>query len=391
IFFAIIILAFIFSGCVVQKRLVYPSSDPNSLNTNSIRQDNQTASSGTAQSNSGTDTEGDKMKIDITPAEKLELELVKYNGGFFSIDLPSNWVIETTGEYQNFGFHAYDPQNTDRKIFFYGNMRYFMKSNEGKAAWQTYMQFGGYSDAAVYADAPVLNPATTEQFFNTFDEYVLYAAKYGINHNFPEFDNLQVLEKIPRNSPISSNCIDDSILRVIFDSKNVPCEGLFAAGVSNTMTAYMYNADAGYYTVYVITGISAPADEFIYLQNILTKSIGSFNFTDSYMQQGVDLINQGTQLAIDVGQSMSQSAQAYNDAWYNRDKVNDTISQKRSDTTLGYERVYDSATGEVYRAEIGFFDEYDSNRDEYSNQGIQRVPDNGYDYYSVPITGYINK
>ncbi|MDD2262833.1 MAG: hypothetical protein PHW20_11295, partial [Clostridia bacterium] len=158
-----------------------------------------------------------------------------------------------------------------------------------------------------------------------------------------------------------------------------------------TMTAYMYNADAGYYTVYVITGISAPADEFIHLQETLTKSIGSFSFTSSYIQQGVDLINQGTQLALDVGQAMSQSAKAYNDAWYNRDKVNDTISQKRSDTTLGYERIYDSSTGEVYRAEIGFFDEYNSNRDEYSNQDLQRVPDDGYDYYSAPITGYVRK
>lgn len=391
ILFIVTVLFASFSGCVTKQKLVYPSSSSSSLNSDSTGQEHQAEYSETSQSSIETDAEDDKLKIDIQPAEKLELELVKYNGGFFSIDLPSNWVIETTGEYQNFGFHAYDPQNTDRSIFFYGNMRYFMKSEEGKAAWQTYMQFGGYSDAAVYADAPVLNPATTEQFFNTFDEYTVYAAKYGISHNFPEFDNLQVLEKTPRNSPISSNCIEDSILRVIFESESGPCEGLFAAGVSNTMTAYMYNADAGYYTVYVITGISAPADEFIHLQETLTKSIGSFSFTSSYIQQGVDLINQGTQLALDVGQAMSQSAQAYNDAWYNRDKVNDTISQKRSDTTLGYERIYDSSTGEVYRAEIGFFDEYDSNRDEYSNQGLQRVPDDGYDYYSTPITGYVRK
>ena len=52
-----------------------------------------------------------------------------------------------------------------------------------------------------------------------------------------------------------------------------------------------------------------------------------------------------------------------------------------SDATLGYERVYDTETGEVYRAYNGFTDVYKGNR-------YQTITD---DMYTSPISGYIEK
>ena len=40
----------------------------------------------------------------------------------------------------------------------------------------------------------------------------------------------------------------------------------------------------------------------------------------------------------------------------------DIMSQKQSDATLGYERVYDTETNEVYKAYNGFTDDYDGER-----------------------------
>jgi hypothetical protein len=40
----------------------------------------------------------------------------------------------------------------------------------------------------------------------------------------------------------------------------------------------MYNVDTGYYVVYYITGISAPADEFYLLQDTLSESLSSFQY-----------------------------------------------------------------------------------------------------------------
>jgi len=99
-------------------------------------------------------TGGNELKID--PAPEVNVKLQSYDGDFFSMKLPKGWEIHTVGEYENFGFRAYDPDKPSRQMFFYGNMKYFMKSSEGKEAWNRYMAEGGYADAGVYADAPVL-------------------------------------------------------------------------------------------------------------------------------------------------------------------------------------------------------------------------------------------
>jgi hypothetical protein len=336
------------------------------------------------------DARGTPLNVKSAPA--VELDLQPYNGGFFSIDLPKGWVLEPVGEYENFGFHAYDPKNPARKIFYYGNMRYFLKSAAAKEAWATYLAFGGYADAQVYADALVLSPATTEQFFYTFNDYTEYAKKYGIVHDFPTFNKLEIVDSMPRNSPVSANCVDDSVVRALFEQNGVPCEGLFGAGVANAMTYYMYdNVDTGYYVVYYITGITAPADEFFQLQEKLSESLASFQFSLSYIQQGVQRINEGTELALETGRMLSEAAEANNQAWHERQRVYDALSQKRSDATLGYDRLYDTVSGEIYRAELGFYDEYNVHRDEYANPNLERVPDDGYNLYERPIDYYIYK
>lgn len=185
--------------------------------------------------------------------------------------------------------------------------------------------------------------------------------------------------------------MDDSIVRTLFTQDDVPCEGLFAAGVADAMTSYMYNVDAGYYVVYFITGISAPSDEFYLLQDALTESLSSFQYAENYIQQGVQRIDEGTQLALEIGKMLSHTADTYNQAWHNRQRPIDTLSQKRSDARLGYDRLYDTETGEIYRAELGFYDEYDLNRNKYVNPNLQLIPDDGYDIYHRAIGGYIYK
>ena len=69
------------------------------------------------------------------------------------------------------------------------------------------------------------------------------------------------------------------------------------------------------------------------------------------------------------------------DSWEKRNNSYDIISQKQSDATLGYERVYDTETGDVYKAYNGFTDEYKGNR-------YQAVTD---DMYTKTISGYIEK
>ena len=69
------------------------------------------------------------------------------------------------------------------------------------------------------------------------------------------------------------------------------------------------------------------------------------------------------------------------DSWEKRNNSYDIISQKQSDATLGYERVYDTETGDIYKAYNGFTDDYTGDR-------YKAITDN---MYTSPISGYIEK
>ena len=69
------------------------------------------------------------------------------------------------------------------------------------------------------------------------------------------------------------------------------------------------------------------------------------------------------------------------DSWEKRNNSYDIISQKQSDATLGYERVYNTDTGEVYKAYNGFTDDYDGTK-------YKPITD---DMYNLPTSGYIDK
>lgn len=69
-------------------------------------------------------------------------------------------------------------------------------------------------------------------------------------------------------------------------------------------------------------------------------------------------------------------------SWESRSKSQDIMSQKQSDATLGCERVYDTATGEVYKATNGFSDVYD---------GKRCKPVTDYSMYALHTSGYIEK
>ena len=83
----------------------------------------------------------------------------------------------------------------------------------------------------------------------------------------------------------------------------------------------------------------------------------------------------------EVNASITASYYNYNNAWLARSRSADIARQKFSDATLGYERVYDTETGEIYKAYNGFTDEYAGSR-------YQPVSD---DMYTQGWSGYIEK
>ena len=156
---------------------------------------------------------------------------------------------------------------------------------------------------------------------------------------------------------------------------------MFSASVVNFGDNYMNGIDTTYYMIYNIMSITTEKDKFIDYKDLLLESINSIEFTDVYVKKTIDDGNAQTKQALELNRQIQQSFDSYMSAWENRSKTYDIMSQKQSDATLGYERVYDTDTGEIYKAYNGFTDDYDG----------QKYKSISEEMYTEKTSGYIEK
>ena len=101
--------------------------------------------------------------------------------------------------------------------------------------------------------------------------------------------------------------------------------------------------------------------------------------------------NEETRALLQQGRQMQAAHDAMVSAWYAREQSHDIAFQKWSDSFMGYDRLYDSSTGEVYLADVGFYDTYDLHRGEYANSNLQIVDSRSEQYYLQGADYYITK
>ena len=127
--------------------------------------------------------------------------------------------------------------------------------------------------------------------------------------------------------------------------------------------------------------ITAPKDEFIDWQDVLNTISSSLEFTDTFMSgfnSEQDAVMKNFQSVRSI---CNQITDGIMDSWEKRSASFDIMSQKQSDAILGYERVYDTDTGEIYKAYNGFTDDYDGNK-------YKSITD---EMYKEKTSGYITK
>ena len=108
----------------------------------------------------------------------------------------------------------------------------------------------------------------------------------------------------------------------------------------------------------------------------------TIKYSDSFVSATNQASNEKVAQAMEFSKNANQVLDGMMDSWEKRNTSQDIISQKQSDATLGYERVYDTETGEIYKATNGFTDVYDGKR-------YEPVTDDNM--YAEPISGYIEK
>lgn len=317
---------------------------------------------------------GSEKTPDILYTDAHNVNLVNYQepNGFFTVKCPAGWSVKTglpmTDEISlvSYAIKIYNTSNPDICACIILNHSGMVKSQEA------YNWYNTYYPSQFSSQCVVVDDDTTEAYYRGMSE--------GLN--FSDFNVTNNLEKAATGGDVL-----DATCTSINTGKKL--RGLFSAFVSSYDYAALVNPanifsgmlDVGYRTAYSVVYMTAPEEEFLDWQPILEECISSIQFTESFHQLRQQEWKATLGTAAYISQNASDISNMVMDSWEQRNTSQDIISQKQSDATLSYERVYDTQSGEIYRAYNGFLDNYSGSRFEAATD----------DMYLKGIDGYIQK
>ena len=322
-----------------------------------------------------------KENVKVVKNETSQISYDDFNNGLVSLKIPKGWKVDVApADYIHYSFKVYNPQNKDYMFLFSLKLEGFLKTEKARSTYEKY-----YPDA-IFSKLAAVDPQTTEGFYKVWNQNAKYSNETELKMEyFPYLNEFKVIQNIGK-APLGGD-----ILRANFkNSKNELMQGLFTANVKSIGTYYIntdiFNlfsekVDVSPLNVYSTIMMTAPDAEFNNWQKILDYCLGTITFSDNFIK---GFNNQESTLAstIQANQKVyNQTSDMIMDSWEKRNNSYDIISQKQSDATLGYERVYDTETGEIYKAYNGFTDDYSGNR-------YKSITD---DMYTSAVSGYIEK
>ena len=232
------------------------------------------------------------------PTPEATYMLVDYDGGVFTMQLPQGWQIVTGGEYAGYSIHAWDLNDPDVQIFYYGELGPYFKSAEAKAQYQS---MSTSNDPLTYL--PVLEDPTLAGCLNAMDDCQdAYDGIMPQSFTFAKIQNMTVLSETPITTPLASYAVSEaSILASLTSETGAACTGMFEGSI----------LDAGGYEINGVDvtpsrsasnifGIIAPEGKFETVAPILIQSLTSFTFTDEYIQEAIRQGNMQAENAAEV-------------------------------------------------------------------------------------------
>ena len=310
--------------------------------------------------------------VKITKTEASQTRYETFNNGYLVMQIPKGWKVEVpnTVTFSGYSFKVYNPNNKDYTILFSLGLSGFLKSEAARK------KYASLYPSAVFGQLAAINPQTTEAFYKVWNTNAKVANKVINQEFFVYLNEFEVIENLGKTS------LGGDIIRGKFvNDKNEPMEGLFTASIFDSGSYYMYGLDLAPLNSYHNIMMYAPESEFNNWQPIYDYCLSTIEFTEAFMngfnkEQNAKVSNVQANAKI-----YDEISDMIMDSWNKRSNSYDIISQKRSDATLGYERVYDTNTGNVYKAYNGFTDSYSGNK-------YKPVTD---DMYTKVISGYIEK
>lgn len=320
-------------------------------------------------------------RVKVVKNEASNIKFEKYDNGLVSLMIPKGWKVEIAPtDYIHYAFKVFNPKNKNYMYIFNLKQEGFLKS---ELARSTYAKL--YPDA-VFSKLSAIDPQTTEAYYKVWNSNAKLANELDLKYDFfPIFNEFKVIDNL------GSNVLGGDIIRATYKNNAGSLQqGLFTASVKSIGTYYIntdiFNlfsekVDVSPLNVYNVIMMMAPDGEFINYQKIMDYSISTIAFSDAFLK-GFNSEEATLTATIQANQKIyDEMSDMIMDSWEKRNNSYDIISQKRSDATLGYERVYDTHTGEIYKAYNGFMDDYSGNR-------YKSITD---DMYTKAVSGYIEK
>ena len=281
-------------------------------------------------------------------------ELVPYSCTEFSMNIPEGWSVKSSAMYTGMfhAIHVFDPENPVNQIFFMLKMEPLFSDENSRAMMALSSDlFGKY---------PILTNVSTQGVFEIFPQFAdaMNATADYADIQTPYIADFSVTESFESTQGMSSVAISPSILRADFTQNGTTGEGMFTADV----VPFAMGTGMGYYSVYNLTVLSAEKGSFQDWQPTLNKVLSSLNYTPEFQSFAMSQSNQAASTSQALSQSASEMSDSIMSSWENRNRSQDIMSQKQSDATLGYERIGDTETGNIYKIDNGFTDWYDGSR-----------------------------
>lgn len=326
---------------------------------------------------------GHSIKEDVvindTPAKVLSSKLVNYSdsNGCFTAIIPEEWNVTTAGYDMYYWIRIFDPTNPDLQVFTLLKTECLLMNQYSK---NFYEQNRAYSMYTMFADMIVAEGV--EDFYKQFMDFCSFMVAYEPTYagfEYPQINDFEVIDKYALNSSFASVAIDDALLHANYVDNwtGTKCDGMFSGSLVNGFNA----GGIGCNMMYNINAITAPYGLLTEYEPLLNTILASINYTDAFVSTVQTDLSIKAAGAAALNQTLQETSEIITSGWQARQETYDIASQKYSDATLGYERVYDVETGDIYKANNGFMDI--DGIDKY----YQPVTD---EMYTQPISGYIS-
>lgn len=212
-----------------------------------------------------------------TSQQGQKLNLVSYNGGYFTMLIPEGWRVEVFGSYGNMGFRIYDPNTPGRQAFYYGALAPFHKSEASRKYLSYYDTTGG-----LIANGPVLTSATVGGITDCWQYCIDYQKRYEGKQLFPTMNNIR-LSKVSSFQGPYSGYGPETVGYGTFNDENGNACTLGIAAVLVDLDFYGYYGGNWFYTCYGLMGVSSPSGE--YKDNVLDllTCVCSIQFSQDYI------------------------------------------------------------------------------------------------------------